>query len=291
MIESKDFKDISRKQIAPYLAEVANIFGGRAEEYITRKVFGKHLFELKHILKGCPGESPKVLDVGGGLGVNLITLRKINPLIETYLLDRFDEYEGVNSDENPMGSVEVGLKLLYKSGVKVFREDFWKANRLPFESGFFDVVSCFDVIEHFTTHPLIFLAEITRILKKDGLLVMCAPNLLSTARRSRIILGRHPYMHFDMWMCEKYDRYYGHFREYTRKEYKVLLERAGYKDIRTFMVSEPTRTKAINSYHHRQYSRFSLPALGLWIIYLIELIFPSLRTEVYCTARPSREEL
>lgn len=65
------------------------------------------------------------------------------------------------------------------------------------------------------------------------------------------MLGIHPYISFDLWMAEKYDKYYGHYREYTRKEYRILLERAGYSDIKTFMISEPTRTKALNSYHHK----------------------------------------
>ena len=68
-------------------------------------------------------------------------------------------------------------------------------------------------------------------------------------------------MHFEIWMEDKYEKYYGHFREYTRQEYRILLERSHFKDIQTFMVSEPIRTKALNAYHHKQYSRMSLPAL------------------------------
>lgn len=275
---------MTRKDIAPYLLETADIFGGKSREYIVEKAFGKHLLELEWILRNC-GSRGRVLDVGGGLGINLITLKKINKKLDVHLIDKLEEYEGTNSLENPIGSVDVGLKILKDHGVNLVREDFWEAKELPFDSGFFDVVTCFDVIEHFTQNPLPLLREMKRILKDGGTLIMCAPNLLSTARRGRLILGMHPYMHFDLWMAEKYDKYYGHYREYTRKEYYILLECSGFSQIKTFMVCEPTRTKAFNSYHHKKYRKLSLPTIGLWLIYLIEIIFPGLRTEVYCTAK------
>lgn len=277
-------KALTRKDIAPHLLKTASLFGGKAAEYITEKAFGKHLLELQWILENCGG-SGKVLDVGGGLGVNLITLKSINNNLDVYLIDKLEEYEGLNIEENPMGSAEEGLKILKQCGVNIVVEDFWEAKKLPFDSGFFDVVTCFDVIEHFPQNPLPLLREMKRILKKGATLIMCAPNLLSTARRGRLMLGMHPYMHFDLWMAEKYDKYYGHYREYTRKEYRILLERSGFSTIKIFMVSEPTRTKAFNSYHHKKYRKFSLPAIGLWIIYLIEIPFPCLRTEIYCTAK------
>jgi len=277
-------RKLTRKEIASYLLETANIFGGKSREYIVEKAFGKHLLELEWILRDC-GNSGRVLDVGGGLGINLITLKKINKNLDVHLIDKLEEYEGTNSLENPIGSVDVGLKILKDHEVNLIKEDFWEARALPFDSGFFDVVTCFDVIEHFPQNPLPLLREMKRILKKGGTLIMCAPNLLSTARRGRLMLGMHPYMHFDLWMAEKYDKYYGHYREYTRKEYRILLERSGYSDIKTFMISEPTRTKAFNRYHHKKYKKFSLPSIGLWLMYLIEIIFPGLRTEVYCTAK------
>lgn len=281
---TQPMKIISKRAIAPFLSEVADNFGGKAKEYITEKVFGKHLLELKLILENC-GEGGRILDVGGGLGVNLLTIEKINNKLELYLLDKLEEYEGTNSLENPMGSSDKGMELLKNSRIHIVKSDIWESRRMPFDSGYFDVITCFDVIEHFTGHPMDVLIDFKRCLKQGGTLIICAPNLLSTARRGRLLLGKHPYMHFDMWMCEKYDKYYGHYREYTRDEYIILLERAGLTQINTFMVSEPTRTKAFRSYHYKKYKKFSMPAIGLWAIYFIEILFPSLRTEVYCTAK------
>lgn len=275
---------MTKREIAPFLLQTAAIFGGKSREYIVQKAFGKHLLEMEWILRCC-GDNCRILDIGGGLGVNLVTLKKINRGLDVYLIDKLEEYEGTNGLENPIGSIDVGLKILKDHEVNLIKKDFWEAKKFPFDTGFFDVVTCFDVIEHLPQNPLPLLREGKRILRNGGTFIMCAPNLLSTARRGRLMLGMHPYIPFDLWMAEKYDKYYGHYREYTRKEYHMLLERAGYSDIKTFMVSEPTRTKALNSYHHKKYKKLSLSAIGLWLMYLIEIVFPNLRTEVYCTAR------
>lgn len=275
---------VSKQILAHLLTEGAEFYSAKGKEYILKKAFGKHLYELELILKYVNGTKSTILDIGGGLGTNLQTIRKISDEFGLFIIDKMEEYEGINGIENPIGSAEWGMSLLERSKIKLVKEDFW-GKSLPFDSQSFEVVTCFDVIEHFTENPLPLFREVKRILKKDGSFIMCAPNLLSTARRGRLLLGRHPYMHFDMWMKEKYDKYYGHYREYTRREYQIMLEKAGFKTVHTFYVSEPTRTKAFNAYHHEQYRRLSLPALGLWVMYLIEAVFPSLRTEVYCTAK------
>lgn len=273
-----------KKDVAPFLSEVAESYCNRGREYIMKKVFGKHLYEIDLILQNIKNDKAKILDIGGGLGTNLQTIRKMYNNLSLSMIDKFEEYLGDNSLENPMGTADVGLELLKNANVNCTQEDFFN-KPLPYTSDTFDVVTCFDVVEHFIDNPLLFFGEVKRVLVKNGTFIMCAPNLLSTARRGRLLFGHHPYMHFDMWMKEKYDKYYGHFREYTRKEYQILLERASFTQIKTYMVSEPTRTKAYNSYHHEQYRRFSLPAFGLWIMYIIEILFPNLRTEVYCTAQ------
>lgn len=287
-------KELSKKDIAPFLSDIADFFGGKVRGYVLKTVFGKHLIELEWILKNSSDNS-RVLDIGGGLGINLLTLKKINKSIDAYLIDNLEEYEGNNSLENPMGSASMGRKFFKEFGINLVQEDFWQTKKLPFNSEFFDVVTCFEVIEHLPGHPLDLLREIKRVLKKDGTIIICSPNLLSTARKIRFLLGRHPYIFLDMWLNEKFDKYYGHYREYTRKEHQILLERAGFKQVKTFMVGEPTRTRAFNfnsyqrAYYHKQYKKFSLLAIGLWsmhfTMYLVEIMFPSLRALVYCTAK------
>jgi SAM-dependent methyltransferase len=60
---------------------------------------------------------------------------------------------------------------------------------LPFNDQFFDIVICTEVIEHVTeTRQMI--AEINRVLKKEGKLILSTPNLTSLGNRIGMILGK-----------------------------------------------------------------------------------------------------
>ena len=59
-----------------------------------------------------------------------------------------------------------------KMGLRVFNGELHESS---FESGFFDAVSCMEVIEHIPD-PLGELREINRILKNDGILTLSTPN-------------------------------------------------------------------------------------------------------------------
>ncbi len=48
---------------------------------------------------------------------------------------------------------------------------------LPFEKEFFDLLLCYETIEHIGD-PLAFMQEITRVLKNDGLMILTCPNIL-----------------------------------------------------------------------------------------------------------------
>ena len=63
-------------------------------------------------------------------------------------------------------------------------------SNLPFESEFFDVVICTEVLEHIYNYEKA-IREMKRVLKKDGSLIITFPNeILWTI--SRFLLGRHP---------------------------------------------------------------------------------------------------
>ncbi|KKQ74273.1 MAG: Glycosyltransferase, group 2 family protein [Candidatus Woesebacteria bacterium GW2011_GWB1_38_5b] len=50
-----------------------------------------------------------------------------------------------------------------------------EAHSLPFDDGFFDIVTTFETIEHLKSQEK-FLIEIKRVLKKEGLLILSTPN-------------------------------------------------------------------------------------------------------------------
>lgn len=66
------------------------------------------------------------------------------------------------------------------------------ASRLPLESGSFDVAVCSEVLEHLFD-PLAALAELRRVLRPDGRLIITVPNIAYWRRRADLLVGRwHP---------------------------------------------------------------------------------------------------
>jgi SAM-dependent methyltransferase len=75
-----------------------------------------------------------------------------------------------------------------------------ETDRLPIETGIIDVVSAFDIIEHFKFSPEMFIMECNRVLKPGGTLIVSTPNITSAKSLARMIEGESPYE------CREYHR-------------------------------------------------------------------------------------
>jgi 2-polyprenyl-3-methyl-5-hydroxy-6-metoxy-1,4-benzoquinol methylase len=91
---------------------------------------------------------------------------------------------------------------------------------LPWSDAVFDAVVAAEVIEHIidTDH---LLAEIARVLRPGGALVITTPNLASLENRLRLLVGRYP-----MWMDVGVEGV-GHVRYYTPRMLRHQLARHG----------------------------------------------------------------
>src|SRR5438128_4521077 len=93
---------------------------------------------------------------------------------------------------------------------------------LPWPAGAFEAVVAAEVIEHVvdTDH---LLAEMVRVLRPGGVLVVTTPNLASLENRLRLLLGRYP-----MWMDYRVVGT-GHLRYYTPRVLRHHLEVHGFR--------------------------------------------------------------
>ena len=270
--------NIDAVKIKSVLIEISKIFKSPANNTILYMNLGKHLQEISFILD-YSGDNQRILDIGGGLGVNLIAIKKIlSKNSSLFLIDRFEEYE----TGNRMGGYEEGLDLLKNTGIEVVNQDFWENKTLPFGSDLFDSVTIFDVTEHLPGSPLYLFREINRVLKPGGRIILGGPNSVYILRRIRLLLGNNPYIYFYDWIS---DRYYSHYREYSKNEQIELLKMTGFKDIKSVMSIEPSRTQAKNRYYYDSHQKFSLRTLLLYIVYIMEIINKNFRSTVYCIGK------
>jgi SAM-dependent methyltransferase len=96
-------------------------------------------------------------------------------------------------------------------------------DRFPFADATFEVALFCEVIEHMQMDPLHALAELNRVLKPGGTLVLTTPNAARLENVSAMLAGTNVYDQYS-----KYGPYGRHNREYVRDEMKTLLDHAGF---------------------------------------------------------------
>jgi SAM-dependent methyltransferase len=129
------------------------------------------------------------------------------------------------------------LKALYENaGIGCNLCDFFESfgspsaekHRLPFGDDQFDVISCWETMEHFNFNPVGFIRELRRILKPDGEIFITVPNMAELENRMKLLCGKSigtP--------VESYNQFYNysggerflgfHWREYVLPEIDYLL--------------------------------------------------------------------
>ena len=103
-------------------------------------------------------------------------------------------------------------------------------DRFPYEDEYFSTVICGELIEHLFEDPMHLMAEVNRILKPGGHLVLTTPNVAALRGISAILQGYHPgffhaYIKPAAGSGEVDAR---HNREYTPREIHKLLENSGF---------------------------------------------------------------
>jgi len=152
------------------------------------------------IVKSILPSGEKLLDIGCWTGDSTISYGA---------LEKFREVYGVEISE---GAIEQAKN----KGIEVSICDISYDN-LPYPDDYFDCVTFIDVIEHIID-PYPIMAEIKRVLRDGGVLIIGTANVASLSNRIRIMMGHRPRTSFDLGWDG------GHLLYFTPRDLKILIE-------------------------------------------------------------------
>lgn len=149
------------------------------------------------------GAAARILSVGSGDGY-----------VESYVMEQTGK-EIKCLDLSPKG-----VNLSRKRGLNAYEGSVYG---MPFDASSFDLILAIHIFEHLVS-PEVFLAEVKRVLSKDGLLFITLPNYGNLAYRMKYLLKGS----LDTFLQIRL----GHFRHYTYREACRYLEEQGFDIVR-----------------------------------------------------------
>jgi SAM-dependent methyltransferase len=173
-----------------------------------------------HTLALVPEGEGRLLEIGANPYFTTLLLRHFRP---GYTIETTNYFGG------PPGVARQHVAFDGFAGAReAFDVEYHSVNvetmRLPFDDGALDVVVFGEVLEHMTNDPWFAIAEIARVLKPGGALVLTTPNVARLENVVALLEGRNLYDPFS-----KYGPYGRHNREYTRDELHRLLAHGGFE--------------------------------------------------------------
>jgi glycosyltransferase involved in cell wall biosynthesis/SAM-dependent methyltransferase len=159
-----------------------------------------------------------------------------NPYFTTTLLKKFRnarlELANFFDNGDPTGRQKVTVHATGEVIEYPYRQFNIEADVFPYQDNSFDVVLFCEIIEHLLSDPVHALAEIRRILKPGGDLIVTTPNVARLDNVRKIIGGENVYDPYS-----GYGPYGRHNREYTQKDLFDLLTSNGFT-VRTMFTAD-----------------------------------------------------
>lgn len=208
-------------ETAESVAVAPEYVAGWAGEEESRAYAATHMTRLVKTLAITPpgGPNDRILEMGAYL--------QITPSLKTKL--GYGEVRGCyygkagNTDHRSVISLE-GER--FDCEVDLFDAE---KDAFPYPDAHFSTVVCGELIEHLFADPMHMMAEINRILKPGGHLVLTTPNISALRGLSAILQGYHPgFFHNYIRPPEEGEPDARHNREYTPREIHWLLGNAGF---------------------------------------------------------------
>jgi len=164
-------------------------------------------------------------------GKRLLDLGCADGILAEQLRERFVETHGVDISET-------ALAIARKRGIETHRVNV-DEEPLPFPDGFFDAITCLDLVEH-VFEPRVLMREMARVLAPGGSVYIAFPNIRYIIRIKELIAGRFPKTSGDV----EYSYDGGHLHYYTPEDMRRLLAEQGLSTASEFgIVSGGIRTR------------------------------------------------
>ena len=154
-------------------------------------------------------------------GKRLLDLGCADGILAEQLRARFSEAHGVDISET-------ALAIAGKRGIETHRVNV-DEEPLPFADGYFDAITCLDLIEH-VFEPRVLISEIARVLAPGGSVYIAFPNIRYIIRIKELIAGRFPKTSGDV----EYSYDGGHLHYYTPEDMRKLLAERGLNSVAEF---------------------------------------------------------
>lgn len=200
-------------------------------QQISRSIFKLNAYvfaRYQQVIRKIPENNhQKILDIGCGDGVLLHLVSRKIPA----------QLYGVDSSQVSLHYAKTKVKAEFILA---------QAEKLPFENNFFDTVLATEIIEHLT-RPELMLAEIKRVLKPEGKLILSTPVKLTSIPEDKL-----------------------HIKEFTRPELLRLLNQ--YFRLVIITASHPRWLKKLYLFKLIKIGRYSLEPFRLIINLLVLLI-------------------
>jgi glycosyltransferase involved in cell wall biosynthesis/SAM-dependent methyltransferase len=188
----------------------------------ARKYVESHITRLAKTLEITPrgGPEDRILEMGAYL--------QITPALKTKL--GYGEVRGCYygcSGRRERRSVVSESGEMFECVIDLFNAE---KDRFPYDDEYFSTVLCCELIEHLFEDPMHMMAEINRILRTGGHLVLTTPNIVSLRAIAGALQGYHPGL-FPAYLRPREGGRVDarHNREYTPREISDLLVNCGFE--------------------------------------------------------------
>ncbi len=188
-----------------------------------------------------------------------------NPYFTTTLLQKFRQSElhlanffaaGKESEGNQKVTIHQTGEVINFS----YKHFNVEEDAFPYPDQMFDVVLFCEILEHLLQDPVHALAEIKRVLKPGGTLIVTTPNVVRLENVRKMIAGENIYDPYS-----GYGPYGRHNREYTQQDLFSLLTVNGFRPNSLFTADVTERTNPSERVDQIAALRNRRPELGQYI--------------------------